>query len=120
MNNVLERCLCVGVQDGQYGNLLFAASVILATSIIFLALRFAFLQLHNYVLRLEQAILKVSIFMLELRVALMKAGVICEPIEKDAGDEAGNNGRGEGCRVKRHGSLLANGGNHPVRGTNNE
>jgi len=83
-----QLCVIMGVQDSQYGNLLFIAAVIALMSLACYAVILAFLKFENFVLRIEKAILEVSVFVYELRVALMKAGLIGKPSQEASGGNA--------------------------------
>ena len=86
MNDILELCLCVGVQDVQYGDLIVAAAMILALTFGVFAARLLYFIGSNFFLKRSIERLKNRNVVLELRVATIKAGLVGEPSANSTGE----------------------------------
>ena len=114
MDNVFDSCFLVGVQYVQYGDLLIAASMILALTFGVFSVRLLYFVGSNFFLKRSISRLKDRNVVLELRIAAIKARLVGEPSSNSSGKYSEE--RANGKRLKVHSdSLLANAGDNRVR-----
>ena len=107
LGDVAQSLALVGVQGFQYGDLLIITAMFAIESLLCYALILALLKFQNFRLKRRNTFLKNAVVVLELRVALIKAGLIGEPSSNSAGEYSEE--RANGKRLEVHsGSLLAN------------